>query len=143
MAFGGFRPGSDGGQPMAEINMIPLIDVMLVLLVIFIVTAPLLTHAVKVDLPRATSAPNVERMENIQLAVRESGELYWNGEAQPREEIARRFGLAATQSPQPELHIRADRQTPYEHVATVMADAAKAGLTRIGFVSQPDWTPAR
>jgi biopolymer transport protein ExbD len=75
--------------------------------------------------------------------VRESGELYWNGEAQPREEIARRFGLAATQSPQPELHIRADRQTPYEHVATVMADAAKAGLTRIGFVSQPDWTPAR
>jgi biopolymer transport protein ExbD len=137
MAFGGFSQSTDGGQPMAEINMIPLIDVMLVLLVIFIVTAPLLTHAVKVDLPRASSHPNVTQPENIQLAVRASGEIFWNGEALPREEIARRFALAAQQTPQPELHIRADRTTPYERMAEVMSDAAKAGLARIGFVTQP------
>jgi biopolymer transport protein ExbD len=137
VAFGGFRQASDGGQPMAEINMIPLIDVMLVLLVIFIVTAPLLTHAVKVDLPRAASSPNLTQPDNIQLALRESGEILWNGEPQPREEIARRFGLAAQQTPQPELHIRADRRTPYERMAEVMSDAARAGLTRIGFVTDP------
>ena len=127
-----------GRRTINEINMIPLIDVMLVLLVIFIVTAPLLTHAVKVDLPRASSNPNVERMENVQLAVRASGELFWNGEALPREEIARRCALAARQTPQPELHIRADRTTPYERVAEVMSDAARAGLARIGFVTHPD-----
>ncbi len=137
MAFGGFRQASDGAQPMAEINMIPLIDVMLVLLVIFIVTAPLLTHAVKVDLPRAASSPNLTQPDNIQLALRESGELLWNGEPQPREEVARRLALAAQQSPQPELHIRADRRTPYERMAEVMSDAARAGLTRIGFVTDP------
>ena len=137
MAFGGFRQASDGGQPMAEINMIPLIDVMLVLLVIFIVTAPLLTHAVKIDLPRASSNPNLTQPDNIQLAVRQSGELVWNGETLPREEVARRFALASQQSPQPELHIRADRLTPYERMAEVMSDAAKAGLTRIGFVTDP------
>jgi biopolymer transport protein ExbD len=138
MAFGGFRQSADGGQPMAEINMIPLIDVMLVLLVIFIITAPLLTHAVKVELPRASSTQNLTPPENIQLAVRESGELLWNGEALPREEIARRFALSARRIPQPELHIRADRATAYEHVAEVMSDAAKAGLSRIGFVTVPD-----
>ena len=118
--------------------MIPLIDVMLVLLVIFIITAPLLTHAVKVELPRASSTQNLTPPENIQLAVRESGELLWNGEALPREEIARRFALSARRIPQPELHIRADRATAYEHVAEVMSDAAKAGLSRIGFVTVPD-----
>jgi biopolymer transport protein ExbD len=138
MAFGGFKQNSDGGQPMAEINMIPLIDVMLVLLVIFIVTAPLLTHAVKVDLPRASSHPNITQPDNIQLAVRESGELFWDGEALPREEVVRRFALAARQTPQPELHIRADRRTPYERMAEVMSDAAQAGLSRIGFVTAPE-----
>jgi biopolymer transport protein ExbD len=137
MAFGGFRSAAEGAQPMAEINMIPLVDVMLVLLVIFIVTAPLLTHAVKVDLPHAASSPNLTQPDNIQLALRESGELLWNGEPQPREEVARRLALAAQQSPQPELHIRADRHTPYERMAEVMSDAARAGLTRIGFVTDP------
>ncbi len=137
MAFGGFRASQEGAQPMAEINMIPLIDVMLVLLVIFIVTAPLLTHAVKVDLPHAASSPNLTQPDNIQLALRESGELLWNGEPQPREEVARRLALAAQQTPQPELHIRADRRTPYERVAEVMSDAARAGVTRIGFVTDP------
>jgi biopolymer transport protein ExbD len=137
MAFGGFGSSSEGGQPTAEINMIPLIDVMLVLLVIFIVTAPLLTHAVKIDLPRASSSANLAQQENIQLAVRESGTLHWNGEPLSREEMNRRFALAAQQTPQPELHLHADRLTPYERVAEVMSDAARAGLHRIGFITTP------
>ena len=86
MAFGDFNR-SGGSAPMAEINMIPLIDVMLVLLVIFIVTAPLLTHAVKLDLPKASSTPNITKRENIQLAIDGEGRLYWNGELQSRPQL--------------------------------------------------------
>jgi biopolymer transport protein ExbD len=136
MAFGGFNRAANT-QPMAEINMIPLIDVMLVLLVIFIVTAPLLTHAVKIDLPKASSNPNLTQPDNIQLAIRESGEIFWNGEPLPRAELVGRFVASAGREPQPELHIRADRATPYEHVARVMSEASKAGLARIGFVTDP------
>ncbi len=129
---------SSANQPLAEINMIPLIDVMLVLLVIFIVTAPLLTHAVKIDLPKATSTPNVTQPDNVQLAIRDSGEVLWNGNAVTRDELIERLAAVAATVPQPELHLRADRLTHYEHVARVMADAARRGVTRIGFVSEPD-----
>jgi len=122
---------------MAEINMIPLIDVMLVLLVIFIVTAPLLTHAVKIDLPRASNVPNITRPDHIDLAVDAEGVVYWNGERVSRGELEARFAKAAGLSPQPELHIRADRTTQYQNVSEVMAGAARAGLARIGFVSNP------
>ena len=136
MAFGGFDKGSTA--PMAEINMIPLIDVMLVLLVIFIITAPLLTHAVKVDLPKASSRPNLTRPDNIQLAIRASGGIFWNGEPVNRMQLRERLHSAAKLEPQPELHLRADRTTQYEAIAQAMADAATAGLTRIGFVSEPE-----
>jgi len=136
MAFGGFhRGGTD--SPMAEINMIPLIDVMLVLLVIFIITAPLLTHAVKIDLPKAASHPNLTRPENVQLGIMAGGEVYWNGEAVDSPELARRMAGAGRQDPQPELHIRADAATRYQRVAEVMSLAAKSGLTKIGFVTDP------
>jgi len=136
MAFGGFsRSGT--GAPMAEINMIPLIDVMLVLLVIFIITAPLLTHAVKVDLPKAASHPNLTRPDNVQLAIDAAGHVYWNGEALDRSGWRSRMDAAAGLRPQPEVHIRADGAVAYRRVAEVMADASKAGLTRIGFVSDP------
>ena len=93
MAFGGFhRSGND--TPMAEINMIPLIDVMLVLLVIFIITAPLLTHSVKIDLPRAVSTPNLTRPDNIQLGIRDDGSIYWNGEAMDNATLSRRMADA-------------------------------------------------
>ena len=137
MAFGGFSKGSDAA-PMAEINMIPLIDVMLVLLVIFIITAPLLTHAVKVDLPKASSQPNLTRAENIQLAIDAAGHVYWNGEVLERSGWLARMDAAATLQPQPEVHVRADSAVAYRHVALILADAARAGLTRIGFVSQPE-----
>jgi biopolymer transport protein ExbD len=135
MAIGSFD--SRKCQPMAEINVVPLVDVMLVLLVIFIITAPLLTHSVKIDLPKASSAPNVTRPEHIEFGIRESGALYWNGATVTLEELEARFGAAAKQSPQPELHIRADRHAHYESVAKVMAAAAKGGLVKIGFVTEP------
>jgi biopolymer transport protein ExbD len=137
MAFGGFRQGSES-VPMAEINMIPLIDVMLVLLVIFIVTAPLLTHAVKLDLPKASSQPNLTRPEHISLAIDAAGALFWNGERIARRELRERLAAAATQRPQPEIHLRADAAARYQPIAEVMADSANAGMGRIGFVSEPE-----
>jgi biopolymer transport protein ExbD len=135
MAFGGFTP--EGSRPMAEINMIPLIDVMLVLLVIFIITAPLLTHAVKIDLPKAASAPNLTKPDNVQLAIDAAGEVFWNGEAVTRDALHARLVAAARREPQPEVHIRADAAARYQWVAETLADAARVGLVRIGFVSDP------
>jgi biopolymer transport protein ExbD len=137
MAFGGFDAGSGNARPTAEINMIPLIDVMLVLLVIFIITAPLFTHAVKLDLPKASSTPNLARPDSIQIAIDGAGRLHWNGEGVDRAVLRERLGAAAKIQQQPEVHLRADKTTPYEAIAQVLADSAKAGLTRIGFVSDP------
>ena len=136
MAFGGFSKAGDS-PPMAEINMIPLIDVMLVLLVIFIITAPLLTHAVKIELPKASSQPNITKPQNIQLGIKAAGEVYWNGEVVDKTTLAARMAGAAKLDPQPEIHLRADRTTEYQKVAEVMAAAARAGLVKIGFVTEP------
>ncbi|MDR2239171.1 MAG: biopolymer transporter ExbD [Zoogloeaceae bacterium] len=136
MSIGGFNERRQPG-PMAEINVVPLVDVMLVLLVIFIVTTPLLTHAVKIDLPKASSSPNLTRPEHVQLGIREDGSLLWNGAPVTLDELESNFSAVAMQAPQPELHIRADRLVPYERVAQVMSKAARAGLVRIGFVTDP------
>ena len=136
MAFASLD-GNDDNEPLAEINMVPLIDVMLVLLIIFMVTAPLLTHAVKVDLPKAASMPNITKPDNVQLAIDHSGVVFWNGESVDAAQFATRAKAAAAQQPQPELHIRAERTTPYEKVAQVMSEAARQGLLRIGFVTDP------
>jgi len=122
----------------AEMNVVPLVDVMLVLLVIFIVTAPLLTHAVKIDLPHASSQVNVTQAERVELAIREGGALYWNGESLTLEELAERCDVAVRQLPQPELHLHADRHVHYERVARVLAIAVRAGLQRVAFVSLPE-----
>jgi biopolymer transport protein ExbD len=126
-----------GKLPMADMNVVPLVDVMLVLLVIFIVTAPLLTHSVKIDLPKASSSVNITKPEHIEFGIRESGDLFWSGEAVTLDNLPQRFAAEALKEPQPEMHIRADRHVQYEKVAQVMALAAKAGLVRIGFVSDP------
>lgn len=123
--------------PMADMNVVPLVDVMLVLLVIFIVTAPLLTHAVKIDLPKASSSANITQPQHIEFGIRADGSLFWNGEAVTLEALPQRFAQEAVKQPQPEVHIRADRLAHYEKLAQVMAAAAKAGLVRIGFVSEP------
>ena len=137
MAFGGFRQGSES-TPMAEINMIPLIDVMLVLLVIFIITAPLLTHAVKLDLPKASSQPNLTRPDHIAVSITADGALFWNGERLERRALRERLATVSRHQPQPEIHLRADRATQYQSIAEVMADAANAGMGRVGFVSTPE-----
>ena len=140
MAFGGLHAGGRT-QDIAEINMIPLIDVMLVLLIIFIITAPLLTHAVKVDLPVAASQPAPPPADAIQLSIQADGTVFWNTEAIDAATLQARLAAAARQSPQPELHLRADGELAYKHVARLMSDAARAGLTRLGFVTDPHDTP--
>lgn len=136
MAFGGFSK-SQASQPMAEINMVPLIDVMLVLLVIFIIAAPMLTHAVKVELPRASSTPEDNKPEVVHLTVDATGSVYWN-DIKVNETIWRaNMAQAAALPTKPELRLRADGNIAYRHVASLMADAARAGLNKIGFVTEP------
>ncbi|HWQ39496.1 MAG TPA: biopolymer transporter ExbD [Burkholderiales bacterium] len=136
MAFGGFSD-SDSGRPMAEINMIPLIDVMLVLLIIFIVTTPLLTHSIRIDLPEASTRVNVEKPETVTLSIDSDGQLFWNDAPITRDAMHARLTEAARQDPQPELHLRADKTTQYQRLAEVMAAAQTAGLAKIGFITEP------
>jgi len=137
MSFGGFARGQSPSQPMAEINVTPLVDVMLVLLVIFIITAPLLTYALKLDLPEVKAAPAAPSGEPIRLSIDGAGAIYLN--AQPIEVDALRTRLAelATSRPTPEVHLRADKSARFERVALVMSLAQEVGLTRIGFVTEP------
>lgn len=134
MSFGSFDESSSG-QPMAEINTTPLVDVMLVLLVIFIITAPLFHQAVAIDLPQVAATKIEDKPLVIQLALDADGQLFWNGEAVSREALDQRFAAAATG--QPELHLRADRGVRYEKVADVMAAAQRANIVKIAFVTQP------
>ncbi|ABI59860.1 ExbD/TolR family protein [Nitrosomonas eutropha] len=122
---------------MTEINVVPLVDVMLVLLIIFMITAPLLTHSVKVDLPKASSTLNQTQPEHIEFAIHADGSFYWGGEPVTLDQLPARFAEAVKQSDKTELHIRADRDTHYELVTKVMSIAATAGLARIGFVTDP------
>jgi biopolymer transport protein ExbD len=137
MAFASFDRQRNA-MPLAEINMVPLIDVMLVLLVIFIVTAPLLTHAVKLDLPKVSANPNPMKPQKIDFAIDATGQRFWNGEALARAQAAERFAAAGKLQPQPEIQLRADQNVAYRAVAETLADATRAGLTRIGFVSDPE-----
>jgi len=137
MAFGGFDRGRAPAQPMAEINVTPLVDVMLVLLVIFIISAPLLARALKLDLPQADAPPALVQPQTIQLSIDAAGSLRWNAEPVAAEELARRLAAAAGETPQPELHLGADKAVRYEHVAAVLAVAQKAGLKQIAFVTEP------
>jgi len=137
MAFGSFSQ-EGRGAPMSEINMVPLIDVMLVLLIVFMITAPLLTHAVKIDLPTAASAANNEKPETVTLAVDEAGTLYWNDRRIDDAELQARLAEAAAKAVQPELHLRADRETRYQKLAEIMSAARQAGIQKMGFVTVPE-----
>ena len=136
MAFASFDNRSSGA-PMAEINMVPLIDVVLVLLVIFIVTAPLLTNVVKLDLPKATSAADIQKPEKVEFAIDGNGGLFWKGERITREDAIARFAAEGAKRPQPEVYLRADQNVPYRYVAETLADASKGGLSKVAFVSEP------
>ncbi len=137
MAMGSLNDKTSSA-PIAEINMVPLVDVMLVLLVIFIITAPLLTNAIKIELPRAAVTPNVASAAQVELTIRKDGSLFWNGAPVTTDILPERFAAAAAQQPQPELHIHADRLAYFESVTKVMSLAGKAGLQRIGFITDPE-----
>lgn len=135
MAMGSLSDSDDDFNP--EINTTPLVDVMLVLLIIFIITIPVMNHSVKIDLPRATNQPNQTKPENINLAIDAQGKVYWNAELLDATQLSVRIADAAKKNPQPELHLRAERTTQYEKVAQVMAAAQSGGLGKIGFVTDP------
>jgi biopolymer transport protein ExbD len=137
MAFGGFNQ-EERSAPMNEINMVPLIDVMLVLLIVFMITAPLLTHSIKIDLPTAASESTNEKPDTITLAIDQEGTLYWNDQAIDDEALAIRLAEAALAEPQPDLHLRADRDTRYQRLAEVMSQARVAGIRSMGFITTPD-----
>ncbi|CAM5223072.1 Tol-Pal system protein TolR [Castellaniella defragrans] len=136
MAFGSFD-SRQPGTAMSEINMIPLIDVMLVLLVIFIITAPLMSHTIRVNVPQVSAQPADQTPKVIDLAIDAGGTLYWNDHAVALDSLESRFAQEATQDPQPEVHLRADVDTHYGVLAEVMGAARQAGMKRLGFVTRP------
>ncbi|WP_353149762.1 biopolymer transporter ExbD [Pollutimonas bauzanensis] len=136
MAFGSFD-NKGASHTVSEINMVPLIDVMLVLLVIFIITAPLLSHSIKINVPQASSQPVEQEPVTIDLAVDGEGQLFWNEQPVSADQLTQKFTVEAAQDPQPELRIRADLNTRYEVLAQVMSSARAAGLKRLGFITRP------
>ncbi|WP_439587073.1 ExbD/TolR family protein [Hydrogenophaga sp.] len=127
----------DSDEMMSEINMIPFIDVMLVLLIIFIITVPVIKHAVNIELPQASVEKVLDKPENIRLSVDADGAYFWNEQRVEDAEFANRLQAAASQDPQPELHIRGDKSVRYERVALAMASAQRAGVRKIGFITEP------
>jgi biopolymer transport protein ExbD len=123
---------------MSEMNVIPLVDVMLVLLVIFIVAAPVINHSVQLELPRASSAPSEETIESVTLSLDAVGRLYWDQVPIEREVLFDRLREAVATHPELAVYLRADRDTRYEVLARIMADARRAGVARLGFVSLPE-----
>jgi biopolymer transport protein ExbD len=135
MAFGGNL--NDNDDVVSDINMVPLIDVMLVLLIIFITTVPVLTHSVKLDLPRADNTPNLVKPDTVNLSITTDGGVFWNDEKLDLTQLDQRLQTAAAQQPQPEIFIRGDRKVEYENVAKVMAAVQRAGVLKLGFVTEP------
>ncbi|MFC5302498.1 ExbD/TolR family protein [Azospira restricta] len=136
MSFGSFDGGGTA-QPMAEINTTPLVDVMLVLLVIFIITAPLFQQAVPVDLPQVAATKLDDRPRLIAVAIDGDGKVFVDGVVQHRSALPEVFAAALVNGRDPELHLRADRGTRYERVTEVLADAQRAGIVKIAFVTEP------
>ncbi len=134
MAFG---TQDDADEVMNEINMTPLVDVMLVLLIIFIITVPVMKHAVPVDLPRASAERENVKPETIRLSVTADGKYHWNETDISDAELEPRLKAEAAKDPQPDLHIRGDKEVRYERVAQAMAAAQRAGVRKIGFVTDP------
>jgi biopolymer transport protein TolR len=140
MAFGRLERSS-GPQPMSEINMTPLIDVMLVLLVIFMITAPLMTSSLRLDLPRSDAAQPSDAPQFISVAIDAQGRFFFGDEALDTAAFTRRVGDAALRNPQTEVQLRADQSVPYGRVAELLGIVQKAGLNRIGFVAETTEKP--
>jgi len=135
MAFGGKL--DDDNEVMSEINMTPLVDVMLVLLIIFIITVPVLTHSVKLELPRANNQPNLVKPKTITISITADGSIHWDKSVVNETELALRLNNVTQQNPQPEVQIHGDRKAQYEYVVRAMAAAQRAGILKLGFITDP------
>ena len=134
-----FSTGTQSGAPMSEINVTPLVDVMLVLLIIFMITAPLMTHKIKVELPQANldrrTDDKVPPVPPITVTVTEDGHLYWNDSAVTRDLLESQLAVEAQKTPQPEINIRGDETTKYRTISEVVATAQAQGIRKVGFVA--------
>jgi len=137
MAFNTADLDDDDDNVMSEINMSPLVDVMLVLLIIFIITVPVINHAVKLDLPKASSAVNDLKPAHVSVSIDADGAVFWDAQPLGQASLPERLASAALQQPQPELHLHADSQTAYQHVARFLAAAHRAGLNKVAFATDP------
>ena len=132
-----FGTQDDSDEVMNEINMTPLVDVMLVLLIIFIITVPVMKDSVNIDLPRASNEPELIKPETVNLSITADGQYHWNKEAISDDELQARLRAEGSKGNQPDLHIRGDKDVRYERVAQAMAAAQSAGVRKIGFVTDP------
>jgi biopolymer transport protein ExbD len=128
----------DEGRAMSEINTTPLVDVMLVLLIVFMITIPVITHTVPVELPKVHNVATETKPENVNLSINKDGQVFWNQSLIPdTETLLERLKGVAVQVPQPEVHIRADQATRYENVGRVILTAQRAGIQKVGFITEP------
>jgi len=142
VSTGGGPSGDD--KPMSEINTTPLVDVMLVLLILFLITIPVITQSVKVDLPKAANIPTQTKPENINIAVDAQGNIFWNTALVPNQEaLLERIKTVAVMNPQPEIHVRGDRNTMYEYIGRVIVTCQRGGIQKVGFITEPDRGLAR
>ncbi|HEU0224887.1 MAG TPA: biopolymer transporter ExbD [Steroidobacteraceae bacterium] len=124
-------------DPMVEPNVIPLVDIMLVLLIIMIITVPVMTHAVKIDLPKEVNRPTETKPENINLSIDFDGAIYWNENSVDRNSLLNYVLQEAVKDPQPEIHIRADKRARYEYVSDTLAVLQRGGMRKVGFIAEP------
>lgn len=136
MSFSNEPLGDDDSPPMAEINMTPLVDVMLVLLIVFMITIPVMQHSVKIELPQASSQKNDVKPESININISAKGQIFWNNSPIDIDTLQIYAQTAAKKNPQPEVQLRADKNARYETVAQVLASSKRAGLTKVGFVTE-------
>ncbi|TXI11320.1 MAG: biopolymer transporter ExbD [Polynucleobacter sp.] len=136
MSFSNEPLGDDDSPPMAEINMTPLVDVMLVLLIVFMITIPVMQHSVKIELPQASSQKNDVKPESININISAKGQIFWNNAPIDIDTLQIYAQTAAKKTPQPEVQLRADKNARYETVAQVLASSKRAGLTKVGFVTE-------
>ncbi|MGE0114010.1 MAG: ExbD/TolR family protein [Steroidobacteraceae bacterium] len=129
--------GSGEDEVMSNINTTPLVDVMLVLLIIFLITIPVITQTIKMELPDTVNQASIDKPDDITIAVDKQGQIYWNVKPITQEELLDRLKVEAVKVPQPEVHVRGDRDVRFEYVGRVMVMCQRSGIVRVGFISQP------
>ncbi|HEV8332112.1 MAG TPA: biopolymer transporter ExbD [Steroidobacteraceae bacterium] len=130
-------PAEEDERAMSEINTTPLVDVMLVLLIVFMITIPVITHTVPVELPHVRNLATQTKPENVNISINRDGQIYWNLSVVDTNQLLERLKSAAVQKPQPEVHVRADQMTRYEYVGRVILTAQRAGIQKVGFITEP------